>query len=75
MLATNSGNRFKDLSKVCLLYVSGLKEARIIRIKKLTYIWDSDKTTFIKLAGLDKGISKQELHSFKGQSKNEQNLR
>ncbi|XP_019875008.2 polyamine-transporting ATPase 13A3 isoform X2 [Aethina tumida] len=48
---------------------------KTIRCKKLTYIWDEDRNKFVKLAGLDKGISKSTLHTFSGYSKEEQDLR
>ncbi|KAJ8916563.1 hypothetical protein NQ315_000207 [Exocentrus adspersus] len=49
-----------------------LYEARIIRCMKLIYIWDNEKRNFLKLAGFDKGITRQELHSFKGQNRQKQ---
>ncbi|KAG5864745.1 hypothetical protein JTB14_000355 [Gonioctena quinquepunctata] len=52
-----------------------LYRARIIKCKKLVYIWDDEKNTFFKLAGFDKGISRNELHSFKGQSEDKQVLK
>ncbi|KAJ8954194.1 hypothetical protein NQ318_005789 [Aromia moschata] len=52
-----------------------LYQARIIKCKKLTYIWDDEKNTFIKLAGFDKGITRDELHGFSGQSRQKQVLK
>lgn len=48
-------------------------EARIIRCKKLTYIWENDTESFKKLSGLDKGLSKCELRKLKEQTKEQQN--
>lgn len=45
---------------------------RIIRCKKLTYVWDEDREIFIQLAGLENGISRSKLHEFKGLSKDQQ---
>ncbi|XP_066153910.1 polyamine-transporting ATPase 13A3-like isoform X1 [Euwallacea fornicatus] len=47
-------------------------QIRVVNCKKLTYVWDEDKETFIKLAGLENGISRAGLHQFKGQSSEEQ---
>ncbi|CAG9772733.1 unnamed protein product [Ceutorhynchus assimilis] len=47
-------------------------EINVINCKKLTYIWDEDKGKFIKLAGLENGITRANLHEFNGQSKEEQ---
>lgn len=49
-----------------------LYQARTIRCMKLTYIWDDEKHAFMKLAGFDKGITREELHSFSGQSQEKQ---
>ncbi|XP_063923863.1 polyamine-transporting ATPase 13A3-like [Zophobas morio] len=52
-----------------------VKEMRIIHCKKLTYVWDEDKYKFIKLIGLEKGITNSEFHTQKGNNKDEQRLR
>ncbi|KAJ8982591.1 hypothetical protein NQ317_005063, partial [Molorchus minor] len=52
-----------------------LYQARIIKCKKLTYIWDDDHDTFVKLAGFDKGIARNELHTFSGQTRDKQELK
>ncbi|CAH1118488.1 unnamed protein product [Phaedon cochleariae] len=52
-----------------------LCQARIIRCKKLLYIWDDEKETFFKLAGFDKGLQRTELFSLKGQSKEKQDIK
>lgn len=44
-------------------------------IKKLCYVWDDEKQTFMKLVGLDRGQTRSELHSYKGYSKKDQSLR
>ncbi|XP_018565908.2 probable cation-transporting ATPase 13A3 [Anoplophora glabripennis] len=49
-----------------------LYQARTIKCMKLTYIWDDEKRNFIKLAGFDKGITREELHGFSGQSQAKQ---
>jgi cation-transporting ATPase 13A2 len=48
---------------------------RIIRCKKLIYVWDDEKYKFIKLSGLDKGITNGEFHNQAGFSREEQSLR
>ncbi|XP_076256726.1 polyamine-transporting ATPase 13A3-like [Rhynchophorus ferrugineus] len=48
-------------------------QIRVIKCKKLTYIYDDHHGMFIKLAGLDKGITKDNLHELiNGQLQNEQ---
>uniref|UniRef100_A0A6P7G008 Cation-transporting ATPase n=1 Tax=Diabrotica virgifera virgifera TaxID=50390 RepID=A0A6P7G008_DIAVI len=49
-----------------------LYQARIIKCKKLLYVWDDDTNSFVKLAGFDKGITRSKLHSFKGQTEDKQ---
>jgi hypothetical protein len=44
-------------------------------IKKLCYIWDEDRSEFVKLAGLDKGLTKAELHGYTGLNEYQQHLR
>jgi hypothetical protein len=44
-------------------------------IKKLCYIWDEDRSEFVKLAGLDKGLTKAELHGYSGLNEYQQHLR
>lgn len=43
--------------------------------KKVTYIWDAEKQEFVKLKGLDKGVSSEILHRSKGLTKNEEFIR
>nr|CAI5817421.1 unnamed protein product [Callosobruchus analis] len=44
--------------------------------KKVTYIWNSDKQEFVKLTGLDKGVSSDILHAaIRGLSYSEQFMR
>ncbi|XP_017780641.1 PREDICTED: probable cation-transporting ATPase 13A3 [Nicrophorus vespilloides] len=43
--------------------------------KKVTYIWDHSKLEFIKLKGLDQGVSSETLHGNRGLSKSEQYMR
>ncbi|XP_060533248.1 polyamine-transporting ATPase 13A3-like isoform X2 [Cylas formicarius] len=49
-----------------------LYQIRIIRCKKLSYIWDDEMQRFAKLAGLENGITRSNLHDFGGQTKDEQ---
>ncbi|CAH1110178.1 unnamed protein product [Psylliodes chrysocephalus] len=49
-----------------------LYHARIIKCKKLLYVWDEETENFLKLMGFDKGITRRQLHSCKGQSKEKQ---
>ncbi|XP_075224909.1 polyamine-transporting ATPase 13A3-like isoform X2 [Lycorma delicatula] len=50
-------------------------DVRAVWIKKMCYIWDEEKRSFIKLVGLDRGQTRSELHSYKGYSKEEQEIR
>lgn len=43
--------------------------------KKVTYVWDVEKREFVKLRGLDKGVSSEILHRSKGLTKNEEFIR
>ncbi|XP_034951787.1 probable cation-transporting ATPase 13A3 [Chelonus insularis] len=43
--------------------------------KKLTYVWDTERSEFMKLAGLDVGVSTCTLHQMHGLSSREQFLR
>lgn len=43
--------------------------------KKVTYVWDGEKHEFVKLCGLDHGVSSDVLHRAKPLSKNEQFMR
>ncbi|VEN47095.1 unnamed protein product [Callosobruchus maculatus] len=56
-------------------YCDKLYNARIIRCKKLTYVWDDKTQAFYKLAGFDKGISRAEIRSITGQNKEQQKLK
>ncbi|GFG36797.1 hypothetical protein Cfor_08636 [Coptotermes formosanus] len=52
-----------------------IKNVRAVWIKKLCYIWDEDRSEFVKLAGLDKGLTKAELHGYTGLNEYQQHLR
>nr|CAD7204208.1 unnamed protein product [Timema douglasi] len=52
-----------------------LEEFRAVSIKKLLYVWDEVSQSFIKLAGLDKGVSTVELHGYNGFDTHQQFLR
>ncbi|CAH1140797.1 unnamed protein product [Phyllotreta striolata] len=52
-----------------------LYQARIIKCKKLLYVWDDDTETFEKLMGFDKGVTRRQLHACKGQSKEKQQVK
>lgn len=43
--------------------------------KKVAYIWDVEKQEFVKLRGLDKGVSSEILHRSKSLSANEEFIR
>lgn len=43
--------------------------------KKVTYIWDNEKQEFVKLVGLDKGVSCDTFHKYKPLSPSEQFMR
>ncbi|XP_069683433.1 polyamine-transporting ATPase 13A3-like isoform X2 [Periplaneta americana] len=52
-----------------------IQKVRSVRIKKLCYIWDEERSEFVKLAGLDKGLSKADFHQFSGYNEYQQLLR
>lgn len=43
--------------------------------KKVNYIWDTEKQEFIKLKGLDEGVSSEVLHRSKPLTKSDQFMR
>jgi cation-transporting ATPase 13A3/4/5 len=43
--------------------------------KKLTYIWDPDRSEFVKLRGLDIDVPTSTLHQAQGLSSHEQYMR
>ncbi|CAH1997974.1 unnamed protein product [Acanthoscelides obtectus] len=76
-LGRSSGNtdNIRTVFNLCDGRKKELYNARIIRCKKLTYVWDDKTKTFCKLAGFDKGITRADIHTFGGQNKEEQNLK
>lgn len=52
-----------------------LDQLLLFTCKKVTYIWDDEKHEFVKLAGLDQGVSAETLHKCKGLSSNEEFMR
>ncbi|CAG2056962.1 unnamed protein product [Timema podura] len=73
----NSQNGVKNTLKFRLATGSSLEleEFRAVSIKKLLYVWDDVSQSFIKLAGLDKGVSTAELHGYNGFDTHQQFLR
>ncbi|XP_030760094.1 probable cation-transporting ATPase 13A3 isoform X2 [Sitophilus oryzae] len=77
-ISSNNLNGKKDVAnllKFRLAHGETMEEPqiRVIKCKKLIYIWDEIRGNFVKLAGLENGISKKDLHDFiKGQSNDEQ---
>ncbi|GLV38282.1 anne boleyn [Carabus blaptoides fortunei] len=54
------------------------REAKTIRafwVKKLCYIWDEKQEKFMRLVGLDKGVTNEEFHKFAGFNAKDQDLR
>jgi len=47
----------------------------IFSCKKLTYIWDPDRSEFVKLRGLDTDVPTSTLHQAQGLSSHEQYMR
>lgn len=43
--------------------------------KKIKYIWDAEKQEFVRLNGLDNGVSSETLHKSAGLTSNEQFIR
>ncbi|XP_054266144.1 polyamine-transporting ATPase 13A3-like isoform X1 [Macrosteles quadrilineatus] len=55
--------------------IKEVEEIRAIWVKKLCYIWDEDKNSFLKLVGLDQGVTKSQLHEYHGLDHKEQYMR
>ncbi|XP_018576718.1 probable cation-transporting ATPase 13A3 [Anoplophora glabripennis] len=55
---------FRDLDKLLMF-----------SCKKVTYIWDNEKQEFVKLVGLDRGVSCEIFHKYKPLSPSEQFMR
>lgn len=43
-----------------------------IKVKELTYVWYDKKNQFCKLAGIEKSVTKTDLHNLPGYSKYQQ---
>lgn len=43
--------------------------------KKVTYVWDQERTEFVKLKGLDQGVGAEMLHKNRGLSNEEHFMR
>ncbi|CAH1164827.1 unnamed protein product [Phaedon cochleariae] len=52
-----------------------LEKLQMFSCKKVTYIWDSRKQEFMKLSGLENGVSCEVFHRYKGLTSNEQFMR
>ncbi|KAG8225089.1 hypothetical protein J437_LFUL000068 [Ladona fulva] len=52
-----------------------LESVRTFRCKKLIYVWDSEQEEFVRLTGLDGGVSPAALHCHSGLTIKEQALR
>ncbi|KAJ8958055.1 hypothetical protein NQ318_002065 [Aromia moschata] len=52
-----------------------LDELLMFSCKKVIYIWDNEKLEFVKLVGLDKGVSCDTFHKYKALSSSEQFMR
>ncbi|KAI5754967.1 hypothetical protein M8J77_013022 [Diaphorina citri] len=50
-------------------------ELKVINVKKLMYVWSDQEQNFIKLVGLDKGLTNSQLHQFNGFTFEEQFMR
>lgn len=60
---------------VILKYFLEAQTIRAFRVKKLCYIWDENQQKFMRLSGLDKGVSNMAFHEFSGFSSHQQSLR
>ncbi|XP_043280695.1 polyamine-transporting ATPase 13A3 isoform X2 [Venturia canescens] len=58
------GGNFKEVSSIVTF-----------NCKKLTYVWDSDRSEFLKLTGLEVGVLTSTLHQMSGLSSQKQFLR
>lgn len=47
----------------------------VFNCKKLTYVWDTERSEFLKLRGLDIGVLNSSLHQMQGLSAQEQYMR
>ncbi|XP_022208054.2 probable cation-transporting ATPase 13A3 isoform X2 [Nilaparvata lugens] len=52
-----------------------ITSVQAIWVKKLCYIWDDERKSFMKLVGLDRGQTRAQLHSYTGFSRENQLLR
>ncbi|KAJ8972853.1 hypothetical protein NQ317_010276 [Molorchus minor] len=59
-----ANGEFRDLDKLLMF-----------SCKKVTYIWDGEKREFVKLAGLDNGVSCDIFHKYKALTSGEQFMR
>ncbi|XP_003695012.1 probable cation-transporting ATPase 13A3 isoform X1 [Apis florea] len=58
------GGQFKQVSSIVLFHC-----------KKLTYVWDPERSEFLKLRGLDAGVLTSTLHQMQGLNSLEQHMR
>ena len=47
----------------------------MINVKEIVYVWRDDKKQFAKLAGIEKGLRRSDLHDMPGYSRQQQLLR
>ncbi|XP_050591779.1 polyamine-transporting ATPase 13A3 isoform X1 [Bombus affinis] len=59
-----AGGQFKQVPSITLFHC-----------KKLTYVWDPERTEFLKLRGLDVGVLTSTLHQMQGLNSLEQHMR
>ncbi|XP_073986306.1 polyamine-transporting ATPase 13A3-like isoform X2 [Rhodnius prolixus] len=78
----NGSQLYSDLTKsqVKINFADGsireLAEFRVVKIKKLRYLWIEEKETFIKLAGIDNGTVNEDFYKYSdGYSELQQQLK
>lgn len=75
--ARNSANKLPNMLLVHFEHgiFRELDKLVMFTCKKVKYIWDSQKGEFVKLRGLDRGVSSEVLLRSKGLTKNEEFIR
>lgn len=58
-----------------LIYITEVPSIVLFHCKKLTYVWDPERSEFLKLRGLDVGVLTSTLHQMQGLNSLEQHMR
>lgn len=66
--------KFKQIITT-LIFPVEMEEIRTVKCKKLLYVWNPQRKTFVKLRGLDSGTTRAMLHECEGYNVHEQALK